>query len=1264
MTHGEDAGSETHQDTAVLTYLEGLLMHPVTNGPGATATRRSEGNRGGSGGVDDQRLGHGVAAAQSLPSTNHGGLAPEARDKTSSQGGTSQHLKKARLLRSGAWGGDKEEGLKNVNTAAGRKMNGEQGSEHKIQQQKQSPAQPHRPSQEGSPLGESTLLASLLTTLNSRLQTGASSQQPIPSPKLHSVFNGFANTSVSGGTKVEVLPDNQLDAETFQGYGTASNRLKGLVRKNKMLCHDTSSMPPYGCHSSKSFEQDRASISPFSNSSSVSSAPQRSPSEAASPVSCTERLKAVANLVKTRSSPAATPSPRPSMACSQLALLLSSEAHLQQYSRQQALKAQLAGQSASERLAAMASQKAQSQDQRPASAGGDRRLWTGSDGSIALNGQSRASPQSVIEETNRSPAISSPPQSTMSSRSCSRVSSPFRSSPAQKERRSFDRPPQRPPQTCSSLLLLLLNNHNAQNQLTKDGHVQEEIEEDEEGEEDEEEDEEDEDEDEDEPETKGESVLSSHAPSLAAEKEYHAVKGYPSPATSSSATGSIDSSCTPMDLSMRPRASNHQSGPPSSFSSSPPCPLDKLTETLLNKWRPDYPMGPQDSTRREPTASPGIKTHHKVTLLQLLLNQQNSAKVDKIRDNPDSRLCGTAHHEASAPTGDSKQIGSSYKEDVRQSTGSVRVTTSRDGDVRGTPSPYSFPSPHVQSGPLDLCKSKPHPERETRMVEPDFMASKLLQNLAQCGMSSVSPSPPPVALLHGQWPQKRPSPSSSSTSSSTSRVLPTDKPSAPLEPQNLPSRRPSPPVLGSLAGGSWRRGASTASSPSAVSQIERLLERRTVLQLLLGSALHAETPRGLRSVDEPANNCLGLTSKLADAHEPSRDSRHGYSPGSILDQTNGPSHNHSNRPSDEHSPKPSPSHQVWRSLNSKNGPLLDIKIKTEPGEESYEENEEFKWHQESHNRRGPNLDLNEEVKGEPCPTDIVSKYGLLSQLLKQQSSVYQPGPPRDPQRDSRGAVEDQQDFHSSPSPKRRRLCLELAERLTSELCSRPTDPIERLNGSPLLSPKREEFPAVRSSVNTNLPARDHQSFNVLKQLLLSDNCVRGASEGHGFPNASPLLTPTAKGSLPHQANSNHKPSQILWGSTDSCHRPASSTSSTAPPFWQMKSNGFSESPPQHRASTRTMTPLTGQVTRDVESPREPKRETEAGEQRCFNSSSGSPPLSRDNPILYCMLQRGRDGQQRGEMGQGLYTSPQNVQIKKEQEVGECHDDSEEREPNH
>ncbi|XP_039867682.1 ubiquitin carboxyl-terminal hydrolase 25 isoform X5 [Simochromis diagramma] len=42
MTHGEEPGPETHKDSAVLTYLEGLLMHPVVAGPGATASGRSE----------------------------------------------------------------------------------------------------------------------------------------------------------------------------------------------------------------------------------------------------------------------------------------------------------------------------------------------------------------------------------------------------------------------------------------------------------------------------------------------------------------------------------------------------------------------------------------------------------------------------------------------------------------------------------------------------------------------------------------------------------------------------------------------------------------------------------------------------------------------------------------------------------------------------------------------------------------------------------------------------------------------------------------------------------------------------------------------------------------------------------------------------------------------------------------------------------------------------------------------------------------------
>ncbi|XP_059824947.1 nuclear receptor-interacting protein 1 [Hypanus sabinus] len=80
--------------------------------------------------------------------------------------------------------------------------------------------------------------------------------------------------------------------------------------------------------------------------------PQREspPIPGAQRLSCSARLKAVASMVG--KGPSAPSSPKPSAACSQLALLLSSDCQLQQYSRARSLAP-----SASQRLAAIASKK-------------------------------------------------------------------------------------------------------------------------------------------------------------------------------------------------------------------------------------------------------------------------------------------------------------------------------------------------------------------------------------------------------------------------------------------------------------------------------------------------------------------------------------------------------------------------------------------------------------------------------------------------------------------------------------------------------------------------------------------------------------------------------------------------------------------------------------------------------------------------------------------------------------------------------------------
>lgn len=822
MTHGEDAGPETHQDSAVLTYLEGLLMHPVATGPGATATRRTEADRNGN---DEQRRNHSVVAvavAQGSPLANHG---PAVREKASPPGGgASQHLKKARLLRSGAWGEGEDDRRKSPSVAS---LNGHLGVEEKHQQQQQ-----QRAGQDGSSLGESTLLASLLTTFSSRLQGVAMSQSLSQSQKQPEAQNG-SDKSISSPDKP------QHDHNAFQGYGTAASRLKGLVRKSRGQSHDTSGVPY-----SRRASQDRFSESPRSD---VSTAVQSSPSDSA--VSCAERLKAVANLVKTRSSPA--PSPRPSMACSQLALLLSSEAHLKQYSREQVLKAQLAGQSASERLAAIASQK--TQDKMPPSIGETRMT---PDTLNSLNGQNRTSPLASASSTKGSPSLSSAHSSGSSSGSGSispRV--PLASPQPPRERRHFDRHSSRPHQSCSSLLLLLLNNHNSQKQLTRNGHLAEE-EQDQEGEEENQQQEE-EDEEEEERVEEEERIPPSRAPFLPLDSRVLdrvsvSLDQYHSPTKSCSERDSYYSSCSPIDLSMRShRVSDHESAPSSSSSSSSlSCPLDKLTETLLNRWKPDTP-GPKVSMAGELDVSPDSKSHHKVTLMQLLLDRRNNEKVNKVGDNPDLRRRDATL--SNVPTDPLKLTGSPYAESLRQSpvdyrvgVGQTGVTSfSLNGDIGGSPSQYSFSSPQVQSSPLDLCKAKSY--SSDKGTESGFIASKLLQNLAQCGRANTSPcpaSPQQSPPLLNRRPNKRPSP-----------ALILEKPSALLECLNPPpTQRNHSPLVDPSQRSSFtpQRRELSVSSPASTSQIESLLERRTVLQLLLGSASHTEKPGGsTRSTETP-----------------------------------------------------------------------------------------------------------------------------------------------------------------------------------------------------------------------------------------------------------------------------------------------------------------------------------------------------------------------------------------------------------------------------
>lgn len=1041
MTHGEEPGPETHQDSAVLTYLEGLLMHPVASGPAATATRRSE--PGNSDGVPGNQGTRGIQ----LP--NHGSSPPE---KSSPPGAASQHLKKARLLRSGAW----SESDNQKKDAPMVEMNG-QVKEH------------HKAALDSSAQGESTLLASLLQSFSSRLQTVAMSQCITQS---HKQLDGESSESCP------------VDKDTFQGYCTASSRLKGLIRKNKQQSHNN---VPY----SRRCSQDQRSESPCNSQSSASDS-----------MSCAERLKAVASLVKSRSSPA--PSPKPSVACSQLALLLSSEAHLQQYSREQALKAQLSGRSASERLAAMATQ--QTMDKGPPSIG---ESLIAPDMLSSLNNLNGTLPSPTLNSNKRSPSLT--PSQSIS------TSSPRPSPQTPKEKRPFERHNSRPPQNCSSLLLLLLNNHNSQKHLTKNGHLEDDF-----------------------------TVPPSQASSHQSDSEYSNQEN--SLTKDSSDAESCYSSCSPIDLSVRSRISSQKSEPPSSATS-----LDKLTETLLNKWKPETP-GPKVPEARELEMSPDMKSHHKVTLMQLLLDRKNNEKVNKIADNPDLQNDATLSNMAGSPL---KRLGtleeSRNHNALERLTGGGLSTFSLSGDTSNTPSPYSYSSPLIQSSPLDLCKSKPHTNEK---LEPAFSASMLLQNLAQCGLQNPSPSPP---LQAHRPPSKRQSPELDldRPQSLLDRIVP------PMKRSKTPLFEPPPPTF-TLFG--------QERSPPASSQIENLLERRTVLQLLLGTASHREKSSGRTSTEAD----MGAFEKPPGA--------------SVI-------------------------------CDSSNGPSLNIKIKTEPGEESLLSDSSDDGGRWWRSRHGHLAEAHDNVKAEECPTEAVAKYGLLSQLLKQQTTTYPSGSYADPLVST--LKEERQDYQE-PLPKKRKLCLELAEHLSSELCQRPLDTVsERLvSGTPeernnrrLLSPKEED--SFIKGPEGKAPARDGQGFNVLKQLLLSDNCLKELSQSRGTP--SPFL-PQAN----CKANGNFTPSSykpelmnLPWFPQTLNSGPGNLKPLSSPP------DNCAQGSPWAKGSPRP-------------SPSPARKETESSprwalgvEGKC-ESSPDSPPLTRSNPILYYMLQRG-NGQLRKDM---------------------------------
>ncbi|XP_077676042.1 nuclear receptor-interacting protein 1 isoform X2 [Eretmochelys imbricata] len=725
MTHGEEPGSEMHQDSVVLTYLEGLLMHQAAGGSGTAVDKKPTGHSG-----EDQNF---KISGNIFPNCQSNG--PVLNTHTY-QGSGMLHLKKARLLQSSEdWNAAKRRRLSDsIVDLNGKKEALLAGMVENVPKGKQ----------------DSTLLASLLQSFSSRLQSVALSQQIRQSLK----EQGYS------------LSHDSLQVEKdVRCYGVATSRLKTLLKKRKAKDQKLDTTLP---DVTTNLPKERFIESPHTG--------QNGPKVMNEPLSCAARLQAVASMVEKRSSP--TASPKPSVACSQLALLLSSEAHLQQYSREHALKAQNANQVASERLAAMARLQESAQK--------DLGHFSLSKGMPShFNGQMRSSAKTITSQSNMTPfqspigIVHSPPKNVGYKNTL--------------ERNHLK------PSPSNSLLLHLLKSQNATKQ-TK-GHEQNER-----------------------------SGIFEDSSTPTTVDEYS--DNNPSfTEDDSSDDESSHSNCLPIDLSFKQRTDKQDSGQPAS--------IDNLSRPLFHNWDPKIPCldnSMENKEDKDTTKGSKLNPHQKVTLLQLLLGHKSEDK----EKNTDSQGPHSTADVATftVQTGKRTPVTESSSANRRTplSTPPLLISTKADSPinlshqssltVKHNSPPYACSvQPERLMNPaskhlIDLTKNKELQgtkmnRNESAQNSAAFSASKLLQNLAQCGMQT----------------------SMSGEEQRTSKQLltvNTDKPIGLIDRLNSP-------LLTNVSGKFEENNKIFNCHPTPTeqglpsSEIENLLERRTVLQLLLGT---------------------------------------------------------------------------------------------------------------------------------------------------------------------------------------------------------------------------------------------------------------------------------------------------------------------------------------------------------------------------------------------------------------------------------------------
>ncbi|XP_058152087.1 nuclear receptor-interacting protein 1 [Dasypus novemcinctus] len=1074
MTHGEELGSDVHQDSIVLTYLEGLLMHQAAGGSGTEVDKKSAGHN-----EENQNFN---ISGNVFPTCQNNG--PVLSTHTH-QGSGMLHLKKARLLQSSEdWHAAKRKRLSdsivNLNVKKEALLAGMVDSVPKGKQ-------------------DSTLLASLLQSFSSRLQTVALSQQIRQSLK----EQGYALSHDS--LKVE---------KDLRCYGVASSHLKTLLKKSKAKDQKPETNLP---DVTKNLIRDRFVESPHH----VGQSATKVMSE---PLSCAARLQAVASMVEKRASPAT--SPKPSVACSQLALLLSSEAHLQQYSREHALKTQNANQVASERLAAMA--RLQENGQKEV---GSFQLSKGV--SSHLNGQARTSSSKLIASKSNSTAF----QSSLGIIPSSPKNTGYKNSI---ERNNIKQA------ANNSLLLHLLKSQTIPKPMNELNHSE-----------------------------RGSIFEESSTPTTI--DEYS--DNNPSFTDDSSGDESSYSNCVPIDLSCKHRIEKPECEQPVS--------LDNLTQSLLNTWDPKVPDvdGKED---QDPSKNSKLNSHQKVTLLQLLLGHKNE-------ENAETNTMPQGVHNDVA-----KFNSHSYtRTSVIESPGANRTTplstppllTSTKADspinlsqhslvIKWNSPPYACntqPEKLTNSASnhlMDLTKSKesqgekPVPS-ESAQNSATFSASKLLQNLAQCGMQSsmsVEAQRPGKQLLN----------------------VNTDKPIGMID-------RLTSPLLSNKTNAAEENKAFTA-QPTAPetglcgSEIENLLERRTVLQLLLG------------------NPNKGKSEKKEKI--PSRDES-----------------------TQEHTDK---------ALSEQ---IVMVKIKSEPCDDLHLHNtsvhlshdakaDAFLGMAPTVQRSAAALPASEDFKLEPVsPQDFsLSKNGLLSRLLRQNQESYLADDLDKSHRNSDLTILESKNF--CMVPKKRKLYTETLENPFKKMknnvdAANNHSAPEVLYGSLL---NQQEMKFSRNDLEFKYPAghgsasesehrswaRESKSFNVLKQLLLSENCVKDLSQHR----SNSVVNSKKKGHKNSVTNSKPEFSiSSLNGLMYTSTQPNSCVDNRTFSYPEVVKTPVSSPFPEHLdcAGSRPESGLLNGCSMPTEKGPIKWVITDVDKNEY---EKDSPRLTKTNPILYYMLQKG------------------------------------------